>query len=391
MEWMKAESYENGLVKIPDRWLHLHYYEALNILFRFENSLRIFVYIILKKHLGKDWDLAALGDGITIRTETKKRIQQSREHGYLGYEAKSPMLYLNSGELTQLITSDTYWKYFTSYFKASKQIILTKLQEIGTVRNSLAHFRPIKQDDIDLIKQNSKHVLLEVESCLIQVTSITNVVPTNTESQWYVDLKSIGNEFISTALFASSNQDWIRLDYCYQIPMLQKRGSRTYISAKVGTLRVREIISQHPAIKSSCIYACELPTYGSVTKEERITGRKIVSFVFSKPNLESQLQEITNELKVLALNIEQETILISQDHLAKGRFVEVKNVTASWAEYQNGSSYWKTSMAALKTPLEEIDNIEFWGERDHFQDDFISSTHLYPWMPSTVSNEEIPF
>ena len=99
MEWLSAEAGEDRSFKIPERWLHLYYYEALNILFRFENALRLFVYVVLKRQLGKEWDLAALGDGITIRTETRKRIHQTREHGYLGYDVSSPMLFLNSGEL----------------------------------------------------------------------------------------------------------------------------------------------------------------------------------------------------------------------------------------------------------------------------------------------------
>jgi hypothetical protein len=48
MDWHQAKQV-NEAVQIPDRWLHLHYYEALNILFRFENALRVFVYVILKR------------------------------------------------------------------------------------------------------------------------------------------------------------------------------------------------------------------------------------------------------------------------------------------------------------------------------------------------------
>lgn len=169
MQWREATEIEGNSVRVPPTWLDLYYYEALNILFRFENSLRIFAYIILKKELGEKWDNAAISGGSTIKSETKKRLTQAREHGYLGYEVSSPMLYLNSGELTTIITSDAYWKHFAPYFKATKQIILNKLNEIGTVRNSLAHFRPLKKDDLDLIKQNTKHVLLEIETCIDRI------------------------------------------------------------------------------------------------------------------------------------------------------------------------------------------------------------------------------
>lgn len=180
MDWKSAEIKGNTVI-VPERWLHLYYYETLNILFRFENALRLFVYVILKKHLGKDWDQASVGENSTIRTETRKRIAQASEHGYLGYEVSSPMLYLNSGELIAIIISDAYWKHFAKYFRATKQIVSTKLAEIGTVRNSVAHFRPIREDDLALVKQNSKHVLQEIEACLVEITSIKDAVPTNSE------------------------------------------------------------------------------------------------------------------------------------------------------------------------------------------------------------------
>ena len=60
MQWREATEIEGNSVRVPPTWLDLYYYEALNILFRFENSLRIFAYIILKKELGEKWDNAAI-------------------------------------------------------------------------------------------------------------------------------------------------------------------------------------------------------------------------------------------------------------------------------------------------------------------------------------------
>lgn len=48
MDWKSANKNEDDTFDIPMRWLHIHYFEALNILFRMENALRVFVYIILK-------------------------------------------------------------------------------------------------------------------------------------------------------------------------------------------------------------------------------------------------------------------------------------------------------------------------------------------------------
>ncbi len=391
MEWRPAEAGENRNFKIPERWLHVYYYEAFNILFRFENALRIFVYVVLKRQFGKDWDLTALGDGITIRTETKKRIQQTREYGYLGYEVSSPMLFLNSGELTQIITSEAYWKHFAPFFRASKAIVLTKLQEIGTVRNSLAHFRPIKQDDIDLIKQNSKHLLIEIENCLVQLTSISDVVPTNSEDAWYKELKPIGNDHWRTHLLSSRDQQWIRAHLTYTIPILHKNGPPKYLNYRVGTLRTSQILRLHPEIRETCIYLSESAVYPRMIDNETLQATKTISIVFSKFTLESNLSKIETALKALALKVEAETELIQQDALARGDLVEAKNISAYLREGASGYTYWDFNTESLTTSVADIDEVEYWGQRSHYTTDFISSTSHYPWMPSSVSEEEIPF
>lgn len=391
MEWKNAEDREGGTIKVPDRWLHLYYYEALNILFRFENALRLFVYVILRKNLGKEWDLAAISEGTTIRSETKKRIAQAQEHGYLGYEVTSPMLYLNSGELTQVISSDAYWKYFAPYFKAAKAIVVTKLQEIGTVRNSLAHFRPIKPEDIDLIKQNSRHLLLEVENCLVQITSITDLVPTNSEEHWYKEIKSIGNNNLSSTLYFSPDQEWVRLELTYNIPTLQKSiFSSKYVNFNVGNLQTIQLIKLFQNIRDTCIYVSEAPLYANFVKD-LIICQKQISVVFSKKSIESSLQNIVTDLQNISIIVENETELIQQDNLARGKLIESKSAFAVLREHDNIQPYWQVNIDNLRTPVSDIDEVEYWGQRNNYAIDFISSTSQYPWMPSSVSSEEWPF
>lgn len=391
MEWKPAEAGEDRTYKIPERWLHLYYYEALNILFRFENALRLFVYVVLKRQLGKEWDIAALGDGITIRTETRKRITQAREHGYLGYDVSSPMLFLNSGELTQIIVSDAYWKFFAPFFRASKAIVLTKLQEIGTVRNSLAHFRPIKQDDIDLIKQNSRHLLIGIEDCLVQLTSITDVVPTNSDDTWYKELKPIGNTYWKTSLLSSRDQHWIRVQLSYKMPMLQKFPSLKFPSYKVGTIRTAQLLRLYSGLRDTCIYLSDNAIHPRMSEEQEPIAAKNISIVFSRSTLENCLQDIGQQLRDMAIKVEAETEYIKQDTLARGDLVEAKNISAALRDSTHGGQYWSFNTEALITPVADLEEVEYWGQRWHFTTDFISSTSHYPWMPSSVSEVEVPF
>jgi len=219
MDWRKATlkkyGYKNSEYVIPNRWLHIYYYEAFNILFRVENSLRVFVYSILKNQFFDEWANIQIETSenkkTTIAAAAKKRITQDEDFGYLGYEHSSPLLYLNSGELIRIITSEEYWKYFAKYFKGRKEIIRNKLDEIGNIRNSFAHFRPIKEDDIELIKQNTKHTFMAIEKYLNEMTDTLSITPTNTEEEWYMKIVPLGTKNCVFTIHQSDSADWIRI------------------------------------------------------------------------------------------------------------------------------------------------------------------------------------
>jgi hypothetical protein len=384
MDWQQAKQVDDG-VRIPDRWLHLHYYEALNILFRFENALRVFVYVILKRELLDAWDTAAIAGGGTIRSETKKRLTQAKDHGYLGYGVSSPMLFLNSGEILQVLTSDAYWKHFARYFKASKAIVETKLQEIGTVRNALAHFRPIKPEDIDLVKQNSRHVLLEVERCLTEVTSITDAMPTNSKDEWYARIKAIGNEHISTSLYASADHEWIRIELIYIVETLSRDNyGDDFIYMKVSNFRTDRMLKDFETLRKKCIFVSESEPGGTIKADESFSSKRRISIVFSRERLEESLDAIVQELEKIAEVSKDETILVSQDNLAKGDLIEVKVATAH-ATRKDQAVEWSITMKSLATQLANADHAEFWGQRTHYTSDFIAGTDQYPWMPAQIA------
>lgn len=385
MHWRDAIETDSGAVKVPATWLDLYYYEALNVLFRFENSLRIFAYIILKKELNDRWDQAAISSGSTIKSETKKRLNQAREHGYLGYEVTSPMLYLNSGELTTIITSEAYWKHFAPYFKATKQTIINKLNEIGTVRNSLAHFRPLKKDDLDLIKQNTKHVLLEVERCLDKINSISNIAPTNSDEEWYKRLSPIRNEVINLTLLSSPDNEWIRVELSFKTPNLDKsQFGNNYFSYQLGKFRTDEMLKNFNEIRSRCINVSEAPAFGILSPEFDVIFEQKISIVFNQKSLAEGVQAIEKEFSAIADCVLKETALLQEDRLAMGDLVKSANATASYIENVD-NPYWNLSISSLNTPLEEVDSIEFWGQRYHFESNFVTNTHHYPWMPTPVS------
>ncbi len=248
MKWKQATvNKEKNTTIIPNRWIRLHYYEALNALFRIENSLRIFVYVVLKNELLDKWhDINIVSDDSeqsTIRSIARKRFTQTQDFGYLGYPINSPLMYLTSGELIRIINDESYWKYFSKFFPASKQVIKNKLDEIGTIRNSLAHFRPIKPDDVETIKQNANHTLTLVEDCLHQMTSCYNIVPTNNKEEWYLSLNTLGNELCTIRLYQSDDENWIKLNLVCKSKILQIRPMKNHYTYRILKLVSPKILT----------------------------------------------------------------------------------------------------------------------------------------------------
>ncbi len=168
MDWVNPEYKQSGDVAIPKSWLFLRYFDALNVLFRVENTLRLFVYCVLKAEFGAKWtDHAVSGDDSTegsIGSVAKKRRAQAQSCGYLGSFPTCPVMYLTSGELSRLITSEACWKHFGRHFAASRDVVKYKFLEINSVRNTLAHFRTLQDDDVVAAKQGARHLLSLIEN-----------------------------------------------------------------------------------------------------------------------------------------------------------------------------------------------------------------------------------
>lgn len=395
MDWKSAQHNQDGATIIPKRWLHLHYYEALNILFRTENSLRIFVYTILKNNFFEKWADSAIqisdGEQSTISSLTKKRIAQAQGFGYLGYKITSPLMHLNSGELVRLITSETYWSIFKGYFKGKKDIIRTKLDEVGTVRNSLAHFRPIKNDDIELIKQNVKHALIGVEECLSEMTSAYNVVPTNTVDKWYKELVLLGTDLCGIQLYQSRNEEWLRIQITFKSKILERsHWWSEYYSYTVLNFNTPSIIQLYENLRKYVTYVAENVSYATINEDLMPEFSKSISFVFRKDVFSSNSETINDDIKNMLLKVQEEVTLVEEDNLAKGELISTARASAELKKSEDDDR-WVTDSEGLKCIFQEDDPAEYWGDVGLYHQDFIAGITKYPWMPSGISDKESPF
>lgn len=393
MDWRDSTKTDEGLIKVPKRWLHIHYYEALNILFRFENSLRVFVYSVLKNEFLDEWKNCSFsmaeGEQKTIKGVSSQRIKQSESFGYLGFDITSPLMHLTSGELVELIVSEAYWPKFKSHFRGNKDIIKNKLLEIGNIRNSLAHFRPIKAEDIGLVKQNSRHTLIGVEECLKNVFAQNLRVPTNTTDEWYKAISTLGTEQISTIPYYSENESWVCIKLKFSSPIFAKeQHGATFFTYKMGKINTPNILAKESELSKYVTFVSESVSYPSLSDNHDMDVSKDINLVFRKDILLAHHQIISDKIKEILSKINDECELLKRDNLARGDLVESVQTWAWWVQATEGKEgSWTYIYGDLEQKYMPNHPDEYWGKLDS-QSDIVAGCCRYPWMPEDISTHE---
>lgn len=390
MHWKQADHKEDNTYVLPGDWLKIEYFEAINILFRIENSLRVFVFIILKNEFKEKWkDLSVTSDDeekSTIGSIAKKRVAQDMNYAYLGYIINSPLLHLTSGELIRIITSESYWKLFKPYFLGNKEIMKNKLDEIGNVRNSVAHFRPIKKGDVELIKQNSIHTLSQIEKTLEDFINCPDVVPTNTEELWYKELIELVSKECKISFKQSKDEKWIKLILSFHCPIISKTNVLKIFRVTSFNLKTDDLLVHYPKLGGYTICITEDLPRSSYYNFEELEPIKNIRFTFSRRSLEENYKEIKVDLEKILLDISNELTLIKQDNLARGKIIESIGVNV-----QKSDELLQINSEIYKTELDEKSPVEFWGTLNFTFGDFITNTERFPWMPVDISEDDLPF
>lgn len=389
MDWKEAKNTENNIYDLPGHWLKIEYFEALNILFRVENLLRMFVYIILKNEFKDKWkDLSVTSDDYessTIGAIAKRRLSQDKNYAYLGYVITSPLLHLTSGELIRIITSDSYWKYFKKYFPGSKEIMKNKLDEIGNVRNSLAHFRPLKKGDIELVKQNSNHTLSLIEKTIIDYVSCPDIVPTNTDEEWYKELITVGIPDIKISFKQSKNGEWIKLSVKFKPPRLNEKDDLLGYTVRTANLKTDNLLINYPNFSKYIISCIEKRPRSYVENPQSGEIEKLISLTLGRKTLSDNHLKIKSELEKILLEITKELALIKEDNLARGKLIEVVS-----CRFEKGKIYHSLKAHQFDTELTENTPVEFWGSLSYASSNFMTDTDKYPWMPIDISEDKDP-
>lgn len=326
----------------------------------------------------------------TINSLAKKRIEQAKQFGYLGYIINSPIMHLTSGELTRIITSDSYWKYFSRYFPMKKEIVRIKLDEVGTIRNALAHFRPIQHEDVEVVKQNCKNILKEIEIYISEMLLNGNSVPSNTEDTWYKNLSEIDPENceLSLSFLQSKNGQWVKLNINFKCPILKEDSygdtHRTYHILNITTSKIVTLF--HSISKYSTYVSDQKPYYYRRAVLNPDLTRKIY-INFHRSVLEKHHEEIKSDLKDLFKLISSEIDLIKNDNLAKGKMLDLISCYAYLTKEDDGH-YWNMNNSSFDIEVRDIDPTEYWGEFPTYVGEF-TKLHKFPWMPVDISDFDI--
>lgn len=384
MHWEKPEVLDRFDVRLPWNWIYLHYFDAFNALFRIENALRIFVYVVLKNAKKAKWQDLTLttddGSSTTISALAKRRRAQDQKFGYLGYAVTAPLMHLTSGELIGLIFHEAYWPHFAAYFPATKEIVKTKLEEIGNIRNALAHFRPIKPDDVEVVKQNANQMLVNVENELHDLIVIFRNIPTNTRDKWYLELRDLRNEHARVELAQSDNGRWIQVLLKFVSPLAKEGQHFDGRWWRVLTVETPRLLRQIPATTANLVFASERSYEMEIPSDRPPTFDKRVELVFSRETLAGEYDEIQAELVHVLEKISEETVLLMDDNLAQGEIVRFGGVFGK----QRGER-WFAPSDRLRSTSGSDDLPEFWTFVPIPANQVLTETCFYPWMPTPVS------
>lgn len=295
---------------------------------------------------------------------------------------------LPPGSSRGLSSQDAYWKCFRPHFAAAKQVVTAKFDEINSVRNAFAHFRPISVDDVDTVKQTSKHVLTLVEKTLASLVECRDTVPTNTSASWYANLKVLGTPLCNLSFHQSEDEHWIRVDLGYKSPVLRQAtfgGDYTILS--VLNVSAPAVLETFTSIRNVVTYVTEQLPYARVVPDIPPQFTKTISFGFAAHTLEQHEATVANEIKALLAAITEETELIQQDNLARGKLVRAISTSAQSSE-QETPAY--AQREPFSSGLRDTDPAEWWGEIVSYNPDFISATHRYPWMATDIARPSFP-
>ncbi|NOH77900.1 hypothetical protein F0247_23060 [Vibrio crassostreae] len=408
MDWKQPELLnkeaisENGFINpeysIPCEWIHIHYYETANILFRFENAFRVLVYTVLKKQYGNEWSNIKVNQDKTVNQVYKERLALNNKHGYLGQPVSSPMLFLNSGELTYILDSEKSWAFFRQYFKADRSVIVNKLHEINSIRNSFAHFRPINEDDLTLLKLNISHVFFNAVDFFENLYNQHSDVPSNLKEAWYQKLANFESPNTNLFFTRSKNESWISAVFTFKLPIVggNTPTSSNFAHIKTTQIRLDRLLKKFNSLVAHTIFisdnlsslpppnqSADLPL--SVESGDFIHS---IKFVFSRSTINKEHEAIVDAFKSLAETVENDIEVIDCDNCAEG---EVLVPYSFYLHRIHDKWDYSSFKKSYNNNIDDSGIVEYWGNTYGTFMNPVSDLSKIPWIKGQISSANYSF
>jgi hypothetical protein len=229
VNWPYTTRKRSGSWCLPLNHIPVRYFDAFQMLFRLENSLRVLVYVALKADRFDQWlnteippsdppqNNRCLGkESATIGQVFRQRSEPLRRHSYIGHPCSAPTMYLEFDELVRLMTSESYRSIFNPVFGESVVNLQSKLDEMRIIRNNLAHFRTVTGDDVERLEDCAKTLEPYVNAYLGGLTFDEFYVP---ELREFSSLR--GDSFNQLEGTRDWGIDWARTDKWLKVTVRQ--------------------------------------------------------------------------------------------------------------------------------------------------------------------------
>ena len=136
--------------------------EVYLYLYCVENSLRLFIEKIAMKKLGKDY-FGKLEINKSIREGVVRRKEEEVKNSWLRIRGDSEIFYLDFDDLGSIIQNN--WDLFSEYFPEQSWIV-TKIKELTSCRNLVAHNSYVQSHEKDVIRVNYVSILRQLDSVM---------------------------------------------------------------------------------------------------------------------------------------------------------------------------------------------------------------------------------
>src|SRR4051794_9590658 len=124
-------------------------------------------------------------------------------------------------------------------------------------------------------------------------------------------------------------------------------------------------------------------------KYSKFTFIKSLRLRMSRKCLEVNYELFFQSFKEMLQHISDEMNLIKQDHLARGKVVEPITV---YSEKTDKGDTYKVNTSRCKTKIDINSPVEFWGIEYYTDENFVSNTSRFPWMPVEICDlDPLPF